>query len=121
MALPFIGQVPLGFLIYTVVGITVLPSWGGCAGFAGCEVLSKKKKKSFIIHDIISHSGTSSSIESLRIFLILSCPPTSAVHECVHSGVISGHWLSILFLKAILPGGFPLVARSQLALFRTLP
>ena len=39
MALPFIGQVPLGFLIYTVVGITVLPSWGGCAGFAGCEVL----------------------------------------------------------------------------------
>ena len=70
--------------------------------------------KSFIIHDIISHGGTSSSIESLRIFFILSCPPTSAVHECVDSGMISGHWLSILFLKAILPGGFPLVARSQL-------
>ena len=39
MVLPFIGQVPLGFLIYTILGITVLPSWGGCAGLAGCEVL----------------------------------------------------------------------------------
>ena len=38
MALPFIGQVPLGFLIYTIVGITVLPLWGGCAGFAGCAL-----------------------------------------------------------------------------------
>ena len=70
--------------------------------------------KSFVIHDIISRSGTSSSIESLRIFLLLFCPPTSAVHECADLGVVaehwfdhrlnSGYWLNILFLKAILPG-----------------
>lgn len=39
VALSFIGHVPLGFLIYTTVGITVLPSWGGCAALAGCEIL----------------------------------------------------------------------------------
>ena len=43
MALSFVGHVPLGFLIYTIVGITVLSLWGGCAALTGFEVLLKKK------------------------------------------------------------------------------
>lgn len=43
VALSFVGHVPLGFLIYTIVGITVLSLWGGCAALTGFEVLLKKK------------------------------------------------------------------------------